>query len=106
MSAWKTGRSDMYDDTPFYMAQQQQQEDEYRAAVEQSTYEPLQEMVNVGPARLDHEGCVVDSGEYVAALYESYAADHEYAETYPLHKTGDVHIVHVAHYATAAQMVA
>lgn len=45
-----------------------------------NTYEPLQEMITTGPARLDYEGCMIDSGEYVAALYESYAADHEWNE--------------------------
>lgn len=41
-------------------------------------------MHTTGPAHLDREGCLVESGEYVAALYESYAADREWSrgETY------------------------
>lgn len=45
-----------------------------------STYDPLHFMVNTGEARLDGEGVMVDSGEYVAALYESYAADNEWSD--------------------------
>lgn len=37
-------------------------------------------MHNTGPARLDSDGCIVESGEYVAAMYESYAADREWAD--------------------------
>lgn len=45
-----------------------------------SSYSPLCEMRTTGPARMDWEGCIVDSGEYVAALYETYAADHEWVD--------------------------
>jgi len=45
----------------------------------------LHHMVNTGPARLDQDGAMVDSGEYVAALYESYAADQEYLEAVRLY---------------------
>lgn len=35
-------------------------------------------MRTTGPAHLDHEGVLVESGEWVAAIYESYAADQEW----------------------------
>lgn len=35
----------------------------------------LELMTSTGDARLDSEGIMIPSGEYVAALYESYAAD-------------------------------
>lgn len=38
---------------------------------------PLEVVATAGDAHLDYWGCVVPSGEYVAALYESYAADLE-----------------------------
>lgn len=41
-------------------------------------YEPLETMITTGPARLDRDGALTSSGEYVAALYESYAADYEW----------------------------
>ena len=42
------------------------------------TVDALAVMTNTGDAHLDYEGCLVESGEYVAALYESYAADQEW----------------------------
>ena len=63
-----------------------------------SDYEPLEWMRTTGPARLDVYGCIVDSGEYVAALYESYAADYEFAYEYGTDS--------MSLYASAAQLVA
>lgn len=37
----------------------------------------LHEMIRTGDAILA-DGVLIESGEYVAALYESYAADHEW----------------------------
>jgi hypothetical protein len=45
-------------------------------------YEPLETMITTGDARIDRDGCLTSSGEYVAALYESYAADMEFAPEY------------------------
>jgi hypothetical protein len=41
-------------------------------------------MTNTGDARLDHEGYIIPSGEYVAALYESFVSEQEWndGETY------------------------
>lgn len=49
----------------------------------------LQVISNTGPARLDSDGAMIDSGEYVAALYESYVADQEAwtDETSPAYNT-------------------
>lgn len=70
------------------------------------TYEPLQQMVTTGSARLDHDGCMIDSGEYVAALYESYAADHEAARTrMGRHATPEIAYA-MDGYAHAAQVLA
>lgn len=56
-----------------------------------SDYSPLAIMNTLGDAYLDYDGNMVDSAEYVAALYESYAADHEYVsamqERYGSHRT-------------------
>jgi hypothetical protein len=61
-------------------------------------YVPAQEMITTGPAYLDRDGVVVDSGEYVAALYESWAADIEWSQ--------DDHNDVAGHYAHTAQDVA
>lgn len=73
-------------------------------------------MHNTGDAYLDHEGCIVESGEYVAALYESYAADQEWSSgtTYlnddELFDTGVIEygtaLASLGRYCRAAQMVA
>jgi len=39
------------------------------------TYEPLHHMTRTGSAIIDADGVMIESGEYVAALYETYAAD-------------------------------
>lgn len=44
-----------------------------------STYQPLEAMYTTGPAYVTDNNTMIDSGEYVAALYESYAADSEWA---------------------------
>lgn len=45
-------------------------------------YDALHVIDTTGAAKLDQDGCIVESAEYSAALYESYAADHEYGEAY------------------------
>jgi hypothetical protein len=65
-------------------------------------YEPLIVMRTTGAARLDPEGCIVESGEYVAALYESAAADAEYVEANNRHPGNAV----PGDYAHAAQVLA
>lgn len=67
----------------------------------------LQVMSNTGPAYLDSTGAMVDSGEYVAALYESYAADHEYVDAITRYGSGynETHKV-MARYAHTAGNVA
>lgn len=44
------------------------------------TYNPLETMITTGGARVDRDGCLTVSGEYVAALYESHASDQEWSE--------------------------
>lgn len=41
-------------------------------------YQPLEVMHTTGDARIDHDGVMIPSGEYVAAMYEGYAADMEW----------------------------
>lgn len=63
-------------------------------------------MTNTGDAYLDYEGCLVESGEYVAALYESYAADQEYVGTYADHIVGkatEYDVVHAAAYVDTSE---
>lgn len=78
--------------------------------------EPLMVMTTTGPAYYDHDGCIIESGEFVAALYESYAADLEYVEamrerygdrrtTYPVPPVNSPESM-LGSYASAAQRAA
>jgi hypothetical protein len=76
-----------------------------------TAYQPLHEMTTTGAARLSADGALIESGEYVAALYESYAADHEYVDTFDAYKAYARHvteydITHAAGYANTAQTLA
>lgn len=67
--------------------------------------EPLAVMVTTGPSYIDQDGCLVDSGEYVAALYETYQADREAIDTWSTFTLPDAH--QSAHrYALTAQVAA
>lgn len=75
-----------------------------------NAYDPLHAMINTGAARLI-DGTMIESGEYVAALYESYAADHEYVDTFNAHKIDhrsvtEYDVTHAAGYASTAQELA
>ena len=66
----------------------------------------LHHMINTGPARLDQDGVMVDSGEFVAALYESYAADQEYLEAVRLYPRYSPERESASAYAGTAEDVA
>jgi hypothetical protein len=53
-----------------------------------TVYEPLCEMTTTGDAYLADDGVLMDSGEYVAALYESYQADRDCNEAWEMYIAG------------------